>query len=1119
MTYCLAIPQRQTEHLSLTRTSTEIDFSLGTTADTKHIFLQIRLKVTLGRMLNSYKVSSDDVELLRRHLVLAAQNGRLGSSAAPFVLWAAETFRRNYDGGQYSWQFLLNQLNLTTDYQALHDITRRGLRWFGRQLATDGGVNYYLKTLAAEGGLPETLLTDPSGLYRRSVRGLMADIEKVGFGAPRDLLGQLAAQRISSLPLGFRTVEFRDLFLEFCLTLLQRRAEIPPSVPSEARQAWLDANHPGWKDELPLRLESMAARSLLHSAVTLDAGANQQELARRLLVKVQDAWVPKLLISKTAEIPEWQMGDLEDQIHSMRLFPDAALCFAAPTLVLSADKEQASKIWDVRRETAERRSVFSMRLDRPISFRLLSEGRQIGNYNPPEGQAIDPNDIPTIWKLFEKGQDGEASILKKVGASSLQTMEPELWVLGGKETTHFDGLEVVREGDVHGAKLWRISGKGSVFGDGWKLSITTGTDQESTDRIIAYGSTAPGVRDARGMEVHQGIPNFYSQSEEGIGRHLPLDNLCWRPVGQRNWKVGLPDAKKSMGLFQFGWRDDQRGTRAFTSLRLLPESARFKLLDMGEGQLNLFCEGLPSGTSITLAGQTTGVVSTHGKLDLPLEHTTEHLGRISLHIRPPDGTSRPFDVSLPRPSMRAFFVDQDDRVLLEDLSLDLGMLAGWQVSVPPDREAELRIRLLGDSCTNQPITFKVQNETALSSFIPRFKRLLTIGGPDSELRLRALVGPYQSRRITLRRHLRDAQWQGSSLIVSGAPFEIDPDGMSLHCVNLLAPETNCNIEGIQPESDIECRLPNHPGPWLVFARDSSGFIRPPKPIRRSIQGKLPQTPQFSEGFVAAGEPSRRSERIEAFTTVLHELCDPLRIGDLNLFEQQIDDLGGSEALSSLDSVAALSNVPELAALLVLKGDAESLPSRMDIENASPFSWTTLPLSAWKTAIERQVALLVSKMTSVKINADDAQKFAHEAVRRRMRDLLDRRPEISGQIFLAANETGLLPTWTEFGPVPTGFSDPKRELIETARRAISKNEAARQAFDLRSSFAPVEFNQFYEPIRGLLDAPLVAAEFTLSRRSHPIDPATAIALLHYRFHDPDYFETAMPAAVAYIQQQK
>lgn len=573
-----------------------------------------------------------------------------------------------------------------------------------------------------------------------------------------------------------------------------------------------------------------------------------------------------------------------------------------------------------------------------------------------------------------------------------------------------------------------------------------------------------------------------------------------------------------MGLHQFGWRDDQGTTRAFISIRLLPDATRFTLRDLGEGQLVFSSEGLPSGTSVTVSGQTTGMVSRDGKLALSINHTAEHLGRIPVHIRPPEGTGRPFDVSLPRPSMRGFFIDQDDRILLDDLQLDLGMLAGWRISVPPDQHGELRIRLLGERAPKQPIILKVQDDTALSTFLPRFRNLMTIGGPDSELRLRVLVGSNQSSRITLRRHLREALWAGSSLTLPGAEAEVDTGGLHLHCVNLMAPETSFDLEEILPGDDIETRLPNHPGPWMMFARDFSGLIRPPRPLRKKLQGEALPTPSFSENFEGAGQLGRRADRIQAFARVLRNLGEPMNIGDLSLFELQIDDLGGSEALSSLDSVVALAEVPEIAAQLLLRGNTESFSGRMDLENASPFSWTTLPMSAWKKAVGRQVKFLMSGMIAASIGEADARTFAQEAVRRRLREVLDRRPEISGQIFLAARETGLLPTWTELGPVPSGLSNPKKVMINSARRAISRHEGARQAFELRSNLAPEEFNQFFEPMRGLLDAPLVAAEYSLARRKQPVDPETAIALLHYRLHDPDYFETTMPAAVAYIHQR-
>ena len=74
----------------------------------------------------------------------------------------------------------------------------------------------------------------------------------------------------------------------------------------------------------------------------------------------------------------------------------------------------------------------------------------------------------------------------------------------------------------------------------------------------------------------------------------------------------------------------------------------------------------------------------------------------------------------------------------------------------------------------------------------------------------------------------------------------------------------------------------------------------------------------------------------------------------------------------------------------------------------------------------------------------------------------------------------------------------------AQDAIKKHDAQRQLFELRSKFAPGAFQSFYDPMRGLLDAPLIAAEYVLGIRSSPPNAEMATALLHYRLHDPDYF---------------
>lgn len=611
---------------------------------------------------------------------------------------------------------------------------------------------------------------------------------------------------------------------------------------------------------------------------------------------------------------------------------------------------------------------------------------------------------------------------------------------------------------------------------------------------------------------------FLSQTADQAGRSVGGKSLIWRPVGRRDWKTGLPDAQGCIGHYQFGWRDKTGATRAFVSVRLMPQTVEIGLSDKGDGELEFHAGGLPGGTIVSLAGQVSGQVDDDGHISLRLQETVVQLGRIKVHFRPPEGAGRAFDATLPRPGKQGYFIDAEDRLLRHDMVMDLGQLAGWRVFAPPGQDAELRIRLHADNAPKHPISILVQNDTSLGSLLPLFRGLIAIGGPDSELRLRVLVGTSESHRITLRRYQRALEWDGTSFEAGTAKLLGDFGKMEAQVINLAAPGLSDAISELRPGEDIVPLLPNHPGPWMVFAWDADGLIRPPRPISKAVASDAVQAPRFSDVMLECGQFPRRPQRIEAFGKVLRSLVEPMRIGDLSLYEQQIDDLADGEALSSLDGVVALAQAPELAALLLLRAKPDVLAARFELETVSPFSWTTLPLVAWQGAIRVHRSTLVTQMTNNGIDEGAAQSFAEMALVNRLREILDRRPEIAGQIVMAASAADLIGALVARFTPPPGLGVPEKALLEAARRAIVRHDAGEQAFRLKSDFAPPEFKEFYDPMRGLLDAPLIAAEHVLGLRSHPPDTDTAVALLHYRRHDPDYFETAMPPAIAYINKR-
>lgn len=601
----------------------------------KNVFQKIGLSFRYKEPLHSYRLTEGDVKVLHSHLVHAIQMRRLNEYAPLFVLWSAETFRRDFDGGQYTWAFLTDRLSPKCHELDLQHVSRLGLSCFGRELTRNlEGMNFYLKTLAAEGGLPEALLADPDGHTRRLVRGLLADITKVGQGAPETVLDTLTAQRAQALPLGFRTDEFRALLRDFCLRLLGYKAEIPKGIPPDARQSWLDANRPGWKDTLPLRIDTAAAQSLLHEAVRAESGAGRDTIALRHLVRIEDRWVPKIRIAPSAELPDWMLTLDLPQLRSLRFLPDTDLARQAPGLVLSAYKEPGARHWDVRRDGAARRAEFAMPLDVPVAFRLMAEGVPVGLHVPPGCEAIGEDDMPTVWAAEESATDGAVQGLRKLGASAQRTRAPNLWVLARDGDAKFEDLDVEADGRIGDASLWRVSGKGVVITPAGRLSIATGAEDEATDSLLLSAASVPGLRDTSRSEFLQGVPAFQALTIDGVGRRLNRNQMRWLPAGQRIWKKGLPDPASCLGTYQFCWTDDNGSPRAFATARLIPEKAQISLVDCNDGFYECRATAFPIGTVISLPQGVSGIVAKDGTLTLRISDALASMNRIAVHIRP-----------------------------------------------------------------------------------------------------------------------------------------------------------------------------------------------------------------------------------------------------------------------------------------------------------------------------------------------------------------------------------------------------------------------------------------------------------------------------------------------------
>jgi len=114
--------------------------------------------------------------------------------ACLFVLYAAEWWQRQYEGGHWSWEPILKRIGANPDEwsQAQRsECVTRGLRDWGLKPRADGGLRY-LGSVAVQGGLPLRLLAEARGSIGQ-VLGRVVQLARGSRATQRELLAWSAS--------------------------------------------------------------------------------------------------------------------------------------------------------------------------------------------------------------------------------------------------------------------------------------------------------------------------------------------------------------------------------------------------------------------------------------------------------------------------------------------------------------------------------------------------------------------------------------------------------------------------------------------------------------------------------------------------------------------------------------------------------------------------------------------------------------------------------------------------------------------------------------------------------------------------------------------------------------
>ena len=254
---------------------------LSPSAWSKHFLQKRDLDFPDGRPLYQYRVSENEYKDLQHFLSdfligipLNKIHTRLHLPCL-FVLYAAEWWRREYDGSSWSWHPILRSLGCASQEwpQSLRsECVTKGIKSWHLNLRQTGGYAY-LSNIALQGGLPIRLLSEARGNVGRILKrtlDLAASNNTIDERVIVNWIESLAHQ----LPRSYRKTDIYLLFAQVIRTVLDLKNEAALQEDSNAVQI-LDSKIPSWRNRFPMTLDEASAKGLVDQLVKDAAKVNR----------------------------------------------------------------------------------------------------------------------------------------------------------------------------------------------------------------------------------------------------------------------------------------------------------------------------------------------------------------------------------------------------------------------------------------------------------------------------------------------------------------------------------------------------------------------------------------------------------------------------------------------------------------------------------------------------------------------------------------------------------------------------------------------------------------------------------------------------------------------------
>lgn len=951
-----------------------------------------------GRPLHSYRLSDDKFTLLQ--VDLKAKGAALMFAAdkvlaAKFVLWAAEWFRRNYDGTGQRWEALGATLGLTSSWTNYRKLTDVGLRYWKIPELRINGTHHRLAAIARQGGFPLAALEGKGAgwapkFLERLVGMLLAQPD-----ASLAIAEQIAGSLMGLIPETWRSREIRIVSAELAAEIvrLRRMADLAGAPEGSLTSLWLDQHHPSWRDELPVGVSSEAGRALidgLMKTTVLRGGAGAVGVRR--LLHLEDGTRRELAELKLTGILNDIEGraisrKIEDDWSRLRLFASGQLARHVTGELATADADEDGT-WTSRPSTT--RSRFDVPMAVSVVAELRGAGARVGEaFCLPGGEAV-RSAVRVYVADDEEGRDG-AHLLTLVGTGSggypaeqLFVDLPDTWSCSphGEQAV----CEQVAGGKQGGRALWKA--KGAVMAtseSGDRFLLRSGQKGAQRDSLVLFGTFA---RDCTSVDaslaLYLGSPRFVLR--EGVReRSAASSEVVWRTQGTSAWQAAT--RQPEFGLCEFAWRDQQSGhLRSRVDAVILPADFFIERRNVGDW-LELRVSGWPGRMEIDGGAKVSG-----------------DCWRFAMRGSPRSST------------VLRLFGDRDGPVEMRIALPHQAWIDDWK-SGPLPRDARISL-----STINRYVARADGRCELLADLFDRHRKPVAQGiaswWVDGELPLStirddlaALLRPLGDIRATIKLNFND----GYDNVWSVGEFDhnLEREGRGWRPDSAVI-EEDVRIVGRalhQPASEREFGhygslangnhrpfvLPTLHGDWLVYLRSNERVLGCPQFIRGDDMS-APPTSALGKAMAI----QERNRRLEAICRLLDEVFqEPSSVESREVVKAAIGLALSLDGLppSTFDILALICDRPLLGTMMLLHAPVADIDALLRLAEGLPTAWTLIPAECWEEAARALAEYLFQ-------TAPDDPVLVARMVSDRRKAIAEQEPALAPLLGLKADETDL-----------------------------------------------------------------------------------------------------------------